>query len=79
VPADDWWLLDEQAVAFNTTGPDGRPAGVAFTNDCHIVDRCRTITRRLWRRGTPHNRYVSGLPPDTVPDPDAGLHPLSLC
>ncbi|WP_330233401.1 hypothetical protein OHA40_13580 [Nocardia sp. NBC_00508] len=59
VPKDDWWLIDNEAVAFNLTGMDGRAVGSsAVSTDPGIVSYCRSIRDRLWALATPSSEYA---------------------
>ncbi|NEW42336.1 hypothetical protein GV794_19350 [Nocardia cyriacigeorgica] len=59
VPAEDYWLLDEERVAFHARDADGRGLGVAMTSDAWIVDHCVGMKRRLWELATPFENYAA--------------------
>ncbi|MFD6158361.1 DUF6879 family protein [Nocardia sp. NPDC060256] len=61
VPADDFWLLDDERVVFNLVDMNGRAAGAsALTTDPGIADRCRTVKQSLWPLATPYRDYIAG-------------------
>ncbi|MQY24598.1 hypothetical protein NRB56_01460 [Nocardia sp. RB56] len=57
VPPDDWWLMDDRVV-FNLVDAAGAPAGLAVSEDPHIVGYCRTVRTRLWGLATPYAEYL---------------------
>ncbi|WP_431972033.1 DUF6879 family protein [Nocardia sp. bgisy134] len=59
VPPDDWWLFDDEHVAFNLSDANGRPAGAAVTTDPRIAEYCRGVQARLWDLATPYAEYVT--------------------
>lgn len=59
LPADDFWLLDEDRVMFTVFEPGGRFAGGALTHDPRIVGYCRAVRDRLWAAAVPHDEYVT--------------------
>ncbi|NKY57828.1 DUF6879 family protein [Nocardia flavorosea] len=61
VPADDWWLFDDDRVGFNLVDDAGKPAGAAVTADPGIVAYCRATRDRLWRLATPFTDYVAAV------------------
>lgn len=63
LPADDWWLFDDEQVAFNLVDADGRPAGMAVTHDPAIAAYCRSLKERLFPLATPFHKYVRENPP----------------
>lgn len=58
VPADDFWLIDDEIVAFNLVDSEGVPVGPAITADPGIVEYCRTAKERLWRLAIPYSEYT---------------------
>jgi hypothetical protein len=59
VPAEDYWLLDNEAVAFNLLDKGGRGIGnSAVTTDPVIVGRCLRAKERLWSISTPFTEYA---------------------
>lgn len=59
VPTDDYWLLDNEAVAFNLSDKDGRGTGnSAVTTDPVIVGQCLRIKERLWGMSAPYAEYA---------------------
>ena len=58
VPPDDWWLIDNERVAYNLVDQKGAPAGLAVTTDQRVVDYCRSVQQRLWDKAIPSNEYV---------------------
>ncbi|WP_067803529.1 DUF6879 family protein [Nocardia beijingensis] len=59
VPSDDYWLLDNKAVAFNLSDKDGRGTGSsAVTTDPVIVGQCLRIKEQLWGMSTPYPEYA---------------------
>ena len=59
LPADDFWLLDDDRVMFTVFEPTGSFAGGALTTDERIVAHCRSVRDRLWSAAVPHDEYVS--------------------
>ncbi|WP_330232457.1 hypothetical protein OHA40_08195 [Nocardia sp. NBC_00508] len=59
VPLDDWWLFDDERVAFNLVDQAGKPAGAAVTTDPDIAAYCRGVKARLWTLATPFAEYTS--------------------
>ncbi|MEV2224044.1 DUF6879 family protein [Nocardia vinacea] len=59
LPSDDWWLFDNERVAFNLIAGDSRPAGTALTVDPNIAQYCRSTKERLWKLATPYAEFVS--------------------
>ena len=57
--ADDYWLFDDDLVAFTVFEPSGRFAGGATTSDPTIVSYCRTVRARVWAAAIPHSKYVA--------------------
>lgn len=58
VPSDDWWLFDDQQVAFNLVDEGGRPTGMAVTTDPGIVRYCLGVQNRLWELAIPFVDYA---------------------
>jgi hypothetical protein len=58
LPADDYWLFDDNLVVFTIFEPSGRFAGGAATTDPTIVSYCRTVRDRIWAAAIPHSKYV---------------------
>ncbi|MBO0879022.1 MAG: hypothetical protein J2P17_01285 [Mycobacterium sp.] len=58
-PTDDWWLLDNEKVAYPLTDHHGRAVGgVGVTTDPRIVTYCRGERDRLWPLSTPYTEYA---------------------
>ncbi|WP_280274453.1 DUF6879 family protein [Nocardia wallacei] len=55
---DDFWLFDDERVAFNLIDKEGKPAGAAVTDNPHIAAYCHSAKERLWKLATPYSEYV---------------------
>lgn len=55
---DDFWLFDDDLVAFTVFEPSGQFMGGAFTRDPVIVGHCRAVWNRVWDKAVPHADYV---------------------
>lgn len=58
LPADDFWMLDDDRVMFTVFEPGGRFAGGALSRDEHLLAYCRSTRDRLWRASVPHEHYA---------------------
>ncbi|MFQ6228434.1 DUF6879 family protein [Nocardia sp. NPDC002869] len=58
VPRDDYWLFDDDTVAFTTFAETGEFMGLSITTDPGIVDRCVRARAILWQHGIDHARYA---------------------
>ncbi|MBF6286906.1 DUF6879 family protein [Nocardia cyriacigeorgica] len=58
VPLDDFWLFDDDTVAFTTFAEDGAFMGLSITHDPAIVGRCVAAHAALWPHGIDHARYA---------------------
>ncbi|MFI5779532.1 DUF6879 family protein [Nocardia sp. NPDC051570] len=58
VPPDDWWLMDDERVAYNLVDGSGGPAGIAVTSDPRVVGYCREVRERLWKLAIPYEEYA---------------------
>lgn len=63
VPAEDFWLLDDERVAFHTRDPEGRGLGVAVTTEAWIVGYCVEIKRHMWEQAIPFDDYAAAGSP----------------
>lgn len=57
---DEWWLIDEETVAFTLFDTSGEFTGTAVTTDLIIVDRCVDMRNTLWGQAIAHQEYVPG-------------------
>lgn len=58
VPRDDYWLFDDDTVAFTTFAETGEFMGLSITTDPEIVGRCVQARGTLWPNGIDHPRYA---------------------
>lgn len=58
VPGDDYWLFDDDTVAFTTFAESGEFMGLSITTDPGIVARCVQARATLWPKGVDHTRYA---------------------
>ncbi|TCO47333.1 DUF6879 family protein [Actinocrispum wychmicini] len=56
---DDYWLFDDERVAFTVFEPGGRFAGGAVTTDPVIVAHCRAVRDRVWQAAIPYRQYLA--------------------
>ncbi|WP_194838556.1 DUF6879 family protein [Nocardia sp. XZ_19_369] len=57
--ADEWWLLDDNVLAWTLFDPQGDFAGFAVTHDQVEVARAVTIRDTLWSKAIQHDEYTS--------------------
>ncbi|MFB8004235.1 DUF6879 family protein [Nocardia sp. NPDC056000] len=55
---DDWWLFDDDLVAFSVFSPDGAGEGLATTTDPIIAAHIRQVRDRLWPLAIPYADYI---------------------
>ncbi|MBF6165334.1 hypothetical protein IU486_11170 [Streptomyces gardneri] len=60
-PLDDWWLFDDELVAFNLVDAAGKPVGAAVTNDPGVAAYCRVVRQRLWDRAIPYTEFAASV------------------
>jgi hypothetical protein len=58
VPGDDYWLFDDDTVAFTTFAETGEFMGLSITTDPGIVGLCLKARATLWPKGIDHARYT---------------------
>jgi hypothetical protein len=59
LPADDFWLFDDDRVVFTVFEPNGQFSGGAATTDPTIVAYCCAARERVWRAAIPQSQYVA--------------------
>ncbi|MFD4456828.1 DUF6879 family protein [Nocardia sp. NPDC058480] len=59
VPGDDYWLFDDDTVAFTTFAATGEFMGLSITTDPAIVGRCVQVRVPLWQKGIDHTQYAN--------------------
>jgi hypothetical protein len=57
-PEHDYWLLDEEAVAFNIFADDGGSFGAHLVTTRTTVDHCLRVRDQVLAVGIPHERYT---------------------
>ncbi|MFF2549868.1 DUF6879 family protein [Nocardia sp. NPDC058058] len=55
---DDWWIFDDDLVAFSVFSPDGAGQGLATTTDPVITAHIRQLRDRVWQLATPFADYT---------------------
>ncbi|WP_327143023.1 DUF6879 family protein [Nocardia sp. NBC_01327] len=55
---DDWWLMDDETVAFTVFESTGRFVGGAVTTDPRIAAYIREVRDRVWEHAVPLADYV---------------------
>ncbi|MFI5776820.1 DUF6879 family protein [Nocardia sp. NPDC051570] len=55
---DDWWIFDDELVAFSVFTSDGAGAGLATTIDPVIAAHIRSVRDRVWPLGIPYAEYA---------------------
>ncbi|MGN2640048.1 DUF6879 family protein [Nocardia takedensis] len=60
VPADDFWLFDDEWVVYNVVDEIGRPRGAAVTIDPSVAEYARASRDRLWTSAVPFSSYAAG-------------------
>ncbi|WP_330228668.1 hypothetical protein OHA40_21420 [Nocardia sp. NBC_00508] len=58
VPLDDWWLFDDELLAYNVNDADGAAAGIAVTEDPLVTSVYGPVRDQLWDRAIPHEDYI---------------------
>jgi hypothetical protein len=58
LPADDYWLFDNDLVVFTVFEPGGRFVGGATTVDKKIIEHCRAARDHVWNVAIPHSEYI---------------------
>ncbi|MFB8005727.1 DUF6879 family protein [Nocardia sp. NPDC056000] len=66
IPADDWWLFDDEVVAFNLVDGNGRASGMGITTDRSIAEYCKEVKEHLFPLAIRFGEYASGDPVNKV-------------
>lgn len=59
LPAEDYWLLDEDTLILSVFSDDGRVGGFAREQDAALHAQCRTVRDQVWERAIPYAQYVA--------------------
>jgi hypothetical protein len=57
-PDHDYWLLDEETVAFNVFAPDGSSFKAKIATDPAAIEQCLRVRDQVLAVGIPHEQYV---------------------
>jgi hypothetical protein len=57
-PEHDYWLLDEETVAFNVFAEDGSSFGAKLVTDPATIEQCIRVRDQVLAIGIPHKDYV---------------------
>ena len=57
LPGNDFWLFDDETVAFTHFSGDGHVLGHERTTDPGIVELCRATFEAAWQLAIPHHDY----------------------
>jgi hypothetical protein len=58
LPGNDFWLFDNQTVAFTHFSGNGEVAGYELTTDPGIVRQCKDAFEAAWAISIPHGEYT---------------------
>jgi hypothetical protein len=57
LPGNDFWLFDDETVAFTHFSGNGEVLDHEMTSDAGVVHACRTAFETAWVIAIPHNEY----------------------
>ncbi|GAB3832575.1 DUF6879 family protein [Dactylosporangium cerinum] len=58
LPAQDFWLIDDERVVWTPFDDEGRYLGSYEEEDPRLVSQCRSAWGRVWAIAIPHRDYV---------------------
>lgn len=58
LPGNDFWMFDQQTVAFTHFSGDGHVLGHEMTADPEIVEACSAAFEKAWAVAITHNEYT---------------------
>ncbi len=59
LPAEDYWLLDDDTLILSVFSPDGRTGGFAWPSSTELLRQCVAVRDQVWERAVPYAQYVA--------------------
>jgi hypothetical protein len=59
LPAEDFWLLDDDVLVLSVFSPDGRTGGFAVPSSSGLLRQCIAVRDQTWKRAVPYSEYVA--------------------
>jgi hypothetical protein len=59
LPAEDFWLLDDDALILSVFSADGRTGSFARATDPALLRQCLAVRDQTWERAVPFAQYVA--------------------
>jgi uncharacterized protein DUF6879 len=59
LPAEDYWLLDDDTLILSIFSPDGRTGGFAREPDQELLRQCLVVRDQVWGLAVPYAQYVA--------------------
>jgi hypothetical protein len=59
LPAEDFWLLDDDLLILSVFSPDGRTGGFARSSSPELLRQCIAVRDQVWKRAIPYAEYAA--------------------
>jgi Family of unknown function (DUF6879) len=59
LPAEDYWLLDDDTLILSVFSADGRTGCFTHETSPELVQQCRLVRDQVWGRAIPYAQYVA--------------------
>jgi hypothetical protein len=59
LPAEDYWLLDDDTLILSVFSADGRTGGFAREPSPELMQQCLLVRDQVWGRAIPYTQYVA--------------------
>jgi len=59
LPAEDYWLLDDDMLVLSVFSEDGRTGAFARETSPHMLRQCLAVRDEVWARAIPYAQYVA--------------------
>ena len=59
LPAEDFWLLDDDVLILSVFSSDGRTGGFARSSSPELLRQCISVRDQAWQRAIPYAEYAA--------------------
>lgn len=59
LPAEDYWLLDDDTLILSVFSADGRTGGFARDRSPELLGQCLTVRDQVWGLAVPYRQYIA--------------------